>query len=280
MGLLYVLNRAWLKAHVDQLFPLPVAPKKGTPVDWVAWNSFLLWGRPFKEFYELFEAKYAAAVSHAIDIQDPNDRSGRSPLPKLGEHLIVLYGRGEAGLTPATGLLKKFITRASASLRVHAMEFVGQSLIDKEELPDDVVERFKTLWDAYWASTGREDVNRYPENDLFGSWFGSGRYPPSWSLPILVEVAKIVGVVGPEDEVAEQLVKTGETHTVLSMEALRHMLDGASDRYEVAQLFKTCRPLLKRAIESGGEAEMHARAAIDRLGRLGILKAGELLPEE
>jgi hypothetical protein len=122
---------------------------------------------------------------------------------RLGQHLMILYGRGQLGLDDDQALLRRFLGTANPDIRRHALTFAGQSI--DEKTPEDVIERFKTLWDIYWAGPGKKDAEDKSGSWLFGPWFSSGEFPQEWALDRLEQFVTVVPTPEPDHTIAENL---------------------------------------------------------------------------
>ena len=98
IGVINWIDPRWLAHNADRLFDLErVEESPANAFGWAAWNAFLVWVRPHIVFYRAFDKQFRYAVRQTglveIDKQDHDQ-----PMFRLGEHLMVLYGRGQLAL--------------------------------------------------------------------------------------------------------------------------------------------------------------------------------------
>jgi hypothetical protein len=210
IGLIYWIDRNWFGANADRLFYLEgIAESPLIAQGWAAWNAFLVWVRPHIEFYSLFREQFAYAVGQSAQV-NLTEQTSEQPMYRLGEHLMILYGRGQLGLDDDGGLLRCFLADAHPNVRRHAVGFVGQSLEGDETLPEEIVSRFQELWSLYWVSTGKQDAQEKPDAWLFGTWFSSGQFPEQWALEQLESFVEVTPTPEPDHAIAEQLAKSAQ----------------------------------------------------------------------
>jgi hypothetical protein len=210
LNLIYWIDKHWLVANAGRLFSLEgIAESPPMAQGWAAWNAFLVWVRPHIEFYKLFREQFAYAVEQSARVT-LTEHTYEQPMYRLGEHLMILYGRGQLGLDDDGGLLRRFLSDSHPDVRRHAVGFVGRSLEGDEELPEEVIRRFQELWSIYWDSIGKQDAQEKPDAWLFGPWFSSGRFPAPWALEQLESFLEVTPTPEPEHAIAEQLAKIAQ----------------------------------------------------------------------
>jgi hypothetical protein len=196
----------------------------------------------------------------------------------LGQHLMLLYGRGQLGFDDDEGLLRTFLATGNADVRRHALGFVGQTLEQSESVPQAILDRFMSLWDLYWPSVGRKDAEQAPDAWLFGTWFISEAFPTDWALSRLEDFVQVVGVAAPGHEVAVQLAKLTPSDPARSVRILDHMVRKDREGWKFYGWRDSASQILSLAIAAGGEARDIAVRLIDHLGRRGYVELGALLP--
>jgi len=277
--LLYWIDRAWLAANTDSIFDLrrfDAEPEKA--YGWAAWNAFLVWVHPRIDFYRLFKPQFRYAVEQASKVR-LTEPSRTQPMHRLGEHLVVLYGRGQLGLEDDEQLLRRFLSTAIPEIRRHAVGFVGRTLEGDKEIPDKVVQRFMELWDWYWPTCGRDDANEKPDDLLFGSWFACGKFPAQWSLDRLEQFVEVVPVPEPDHAIAEQLASIAQTDIMKTVRILDRMIRGDQSGWRIHGWLDPAKKILGLALSTGGSVREKADLLIDYLGRRGYTDFGKLLLE-
>ncbi len=274
IGLVNWIDPRWLAENADRLFDLErVEENPATAFGWAAWNAFLSWVRPHIVFYRALERQFRYAVLQAGRV-DVDKQDHDQPMFRLGEHLMVLYGRGQVPLT--ADVLQQFLSTARPAIRRHAIGFVGSSF-GHEDVPSDIVERFMALWDLYWAGHGRSDAADDPGAVLFGSWFASGEFPDDWALSCLHEYVEAVPVPEPEHLVMERLAKIAQTDIAKSVRIVERMVKGDREGWRMHGWQEPAKAILEGALKAGGAARRDAEQVIDFLGRRGYTAFGALL---
>lgn len=277
IGLIYWIDKQWLANNTNQLFPLEQMKEVPfVPEAWAAWNAILVWGGTHIEFYRAFRSQFAYAVEQVADIESTEGRR-EEPMRRLGEHLMLLYGRGQLTLDDDGGLLRKFIQDATPNLRRHTISFVGQSLDNSEEVPPEVIQRFMALWEYYWAGPGKEDAEEKPDAWLFGWWFSCGQFPEQWALDQLEQFVEVAPTPEPDHAIAEKLAEIAHGDISKSVRILDRMIRGDREGWRIQSCLDPAKKILAQAIKASGEAKDQAVALIDYLGRRGYTEFGQLL---
>lgn len=277
LGLLYWIDREWLADNSSRLFDLESIERSPRASEgWAAWNAFLVWVRPHAEFYRLFKREFEFAVAQSAEVAG-EAQSHERPMDHLAEHLMVLYGRGQLDDERATVLLRRFLESAHPDTRRHAFEFVGRVFESKEELPQDFVDRYRGLWDEYWAGAGKSDAEGKPDAWLFGMWFASGRFAPEWTLPRLEDYMTVAPVPEPDHLVLQTLVKLAPTNVESALRVLDTMIRADREGWRTRMWLDSARAILELGMKAGGETRQRTEQLIDHLGRRGFADLGELL---
>jgi len=279
IGLINWIDRQWLVENGDLLFQLEKIEQTSSAAHgWAAWSAFLVWVRPHIEYYRILKPQFAYAVDEAAKVE-LTERTREQPMYHLGEHLMILYGRGQLGLDDDKGLLRRFVDCSNPDVRRHAIGFIGQTLKHDEKAPEDVVERFMTLWDIYWNGSGRSDGEEKPNAYLFGMWFSCGQFPEQWALDALEHFVEVAPTPEPDHAIAEQLAKTAHVDIVKSTRILDRMVRGDREGWRIEGWRESAKEVLSQAMRTPGEAQRQAMALIDYLGRRGHTEFGQLLKD-
>lgn len=277
IGLIYWIDKDWLTANAGRLFYLTgIEESPPKTHGWAAWNAFLVWVAPHIEFYRLFKEQFAYGVAQSVHVNLAG-QNHEQPMNHLGEHLMVLFGRGHLRLNDDEGLLKRFLTDSNPDIRRHAIGFVGRSIEGDEEIPEEVVDRFKTLWGEYWAGVGREDTREKPDAWLFGTWFSSGKFPAQWALEQLEDYVNVTSTPEPDHSIAEQLAMVGHADIVRAVRILDRMVRGDREGWRIHGWLESVKAILEMAMNAGGDARTQAEQVINYLGRRGHTEFGDLL---
>jgi hypothetical protein len=277
IGLIYWIDKNWLGANADRLFRLEgIAESPPMAQGWAAWSAFLVWVKPHIEFYTLFREQFAYAVVQYVLSALPECTS-EQPLRHLGEHLMILYGRGQLGLDDDGGLLRRFLADSHPDVRRHAIDFIGRSLEGDEKIPEEVLGRFQELWSIYWTGAGKKDAQEKPDAWLFGTWFSSGQFPEQWALEQLESFVEITPTPEPDHAVAEQLAKIAQADICRAVRILDQMVRGDREGWRIHLWLDAAKQTLETAMMAGGDARTQAEQVINYLGRRGHTSFGDLL---
>lgn len=278
IGLIYWIDKNWLRKNTDRLFNLGGIEESPPKVKgWAAWNAFLVWVRPHNEFYTLLKKQFAFAVKQVgqANITEP---IFKNPLNYLGQHLILLFGRGHLDVGDDDDLLLRFLANSNSNLRCHVIGFVGQSLESNEQIPKQVIDRFMTLWEVYWGEMGRIDAEEKPDSELFGTWFSSGQFPEDWALKQLEQFVEVARLPEPAHKVVEELAKLAHTDPKRAVHILDRMIHSNRENWRIQRWQESARQILQTAMESGNhETCKTAVILINYLGRRGFNDFGQLL---
>jgi hypothetical protein len=275
LGLIHWIDDAWLAKNTAVLFDLAgIEQGRDNGFGWAAWNAFLVWVRPHVLFYRLFEREFAYAVRQAALVH-PEKQDDFQPMFRLGEHLMVIYGRGELSLSEP--VLQEFLLTADSAVRRHALGFVGSSLSQESGVPSPVVTRFVELWEAYWNGRGKDDAKEDPQAVLFGSWLGSKELPQQWVLDTLYEFVQVVPLPQPDHVAMDQLARLAPLDLLKAVRILDRFITGDREGWHIHGWQDPATGILKAALAAGGSAQTAAREVIARFGRRGYTRMGELL---
>ncbi len=283
-GLLYWIDKEWLKSRIDQLCDLEGDLKDpATAQSWAFWNAFLVCTVPYKVYFELLQKQFMSAVLQYRTL-DIDDVSHNTPAGRLGEHLVVLYGRGQLALEDNDGLLRSFLSKSCQPVRSYAISFVGRSLFREEgdsdePLPEEVLDRFKELWDWYWpeVEVGRDDEE--PSKDLFGYWYMCKRFDPEWAMQKLADYMQRVPSPDHYFGFFERLAEDANHNPQLSLSILEKLINAGNDDLRDRTHEQEIHIILGACMQADEATKSKAVELINNLGRKGLSGLGELLDE-
>lgn len=287
LGLLLWLDAEWLHAHADDIFNLTsIEQNLGEAYGWAAWGTFLSSNRPHIKFYELLRSQFSYAVDQASIVGELK-KSREQPFARLAEHLMVLYGRGNFGDSSEEawraddGIIERLMTKTHDSVRTRAIEFVGMSFQDEvNNLGHEIIERFKGLWERYWAAVGEGDAKRNPASYIFGYWFASKAFDPRWSIEQLEKFVGAANKAQPDDIIMERLAEIAPQDPLRSARIVGCLVDGDEENWRIGTWKERAKTVLAVALKDGGQAKIVAEGVIDLLGRRGYVEFGDLLEEQ
>ena len=281
-GLLHWVDESWVKANAERIFDLSVIERNPkSAYGWAAWNSFLDWGQVRTSYYQILRRQYIYAVEHLAEAKLPAN-SGRTPIHHLGEHLVILYGRGDLKTNSSDDekLLFDFLQAADSDVRSQTIAFVGSTFGHSEAVPEAIVGRFQKLWEWYWPEFGEKDVAARPPSGLFGSWFKCEQFPIQWRLKQLEAVVALPQIPDLADQAVERLAKIAEDHAAhvgVATHILDRMIRADKEGWRAYAWRESAMKILGLAIRGDDAVKGVALRLIDDLGRRGYQEFGELL---
>lgn len=277
IGLIYWIDKGWLAESAERLFSLEAIERGRTAAHgWAAWNAFLVWVLPHIDFYRLLRPQFAYAVGQSA-VVNTDERGRHQPMHHLGEHLMILYGRGQLSLDDDGALLRRFLSTANPDVRQHAIGFVGYTLERDEDIAENVIDRFETLWDVYWSGLGKRDARESPSAWLFGTWFSSGKFRDRWALERLQQFVQVNPTPEPDHSLVEKLAEIAHIDITKAIDILDMMVRGDSEGWRVEGWHDAAKRILTAALNTPGEVRETAERLIDYLGRRGYTEFGRLL---
>jgi hypothetical protein len=279
LGPMLWLDEGWVRAHQAQLFPTSSHNEEARRA---VWHTYLRYGRPFGLALTLFADQYAHTIEELP--QEGEEGEGRREVAHhLAEHLMSYYWQGSLPLGDREGLLRAFFKHASGKIRLYALEFVGRSLQNSDEVPPEPLELLRRLFDWRIEILRQIDdsvrTQAAVELQSFGWWFASAKFRPEWSLETLLKVFSFRVGIEPEHMVAEELVKLADRFPLEVAEALHRLIEQARATYgiigwrdEVRQLITSLREVNDVAVRA------LVTASVELLLAQGQLEYRELMP--
>jgi hypothetical protein len=281
-GLLDWIDESWVKTNAERIFDLIVIEREPTSAyGWAAWNSFLDWGQARASHYQILRPQYVYAVNDLPNaVLPPN--SGRTPIHRLGEHLVVLYGRGDLKTSSSDDekLLFDFLQAADSDARSKTIAFVGWTLRQSQAVPEAIVGRFQKLWDWYWPEFGEKDAVARPPSGLFGSWFKCEQFPMEWRLKRLEAVVALPQIPDLAEQAVERLATIAEAHAEhvgAATRILDRMIRADNEGWRAYAWRESAMKILGLAVRGDDAARDVALRLIDYLGWRGYREFGNLL---
>jgi hypothetical protein len=283
LGLLYWIDKAWLASRVDQLLnPLQSETEPITDCGWAAWNAFLVSIEPHIAYFDLLEKqfKYAADQYRKIVVEE---KTPYEVMTRFGEHLMILYGRGQLGLDDHEAILRRFLTDTSQVIRSHTIAFVGRSLSEDDaqaketlpKLPKEVIDRFVQLWDWYWPAVGSRDEE--PSRDMFGYWYTCGCFDRHWAIEKLREYVERAPFPEPHYRIPKRLAEDAELNPATSLAIIEKVIEADIEGWRTHGWKEEITQILSVAMRADEDTKTRATVLINSLGKKGWISLGELL---
>jgi len=271
------LDEAWTVENRKNIFPIE---KELYPLRNAAWESYIVFNKPYKKAYELLKEEYRTATE-TIGSAPKKEHFVADPDKRLSEHIMTLYWWGNFKLDNPSSLLIRFYKNASDELRSHAHLFIGKSLKNTEDkVSNAIIGRLKKLWKfrmkvAYKANKIETFTK---ELSAFGRWFTSKQFDDEWSLEQLEGILKITGEIGNSHSVMNRFIEIADERALQVIQCIYMMVDNAKERWDVDYWKEDIYEALSKIMQAGdSEAKMEAEKLINELGSRGYLKFGELL---
>lgn len=277
------IDATWLRANVGRIFDLRATEAMPTNAHcWAAWSVFLYTHRPHIQLYDLLRDQFSSAVDQSMLVSDCKKQ--RKVWSLLSQHLVLLFARGDLGLTGDAGLaadsgiIRRLVTKSHISVRSYAVQYAGEALCRQQKpVPLEVISRLESLWDHYWNEIGRNDALATAQSAVFGSWFSSGVFEPQWSIVRLLDFVSAAPRAEPGKMIVEKLASICRNDPLNSAQIIQKLVLGSTEGWQI-QAWKThAKQVLEVALETGDEAQLVAEDVIDWLGRRGFEEFGELL---
>jgi len=259
------VDESWAIDHASDIFPL-AGPHSA--YGWAAWNSYLVASRTYDRIFRGIRNVYTQAISQLTPDLAKGD-SRFNPLDRLANHLMLLCGRGVLNIAEDE-ILKDFFRKIAPSVMAHAIRFVGRSLVDAEDLPDEITPRFVSLWEWLWSDFRAEHADSPPEHFAnFGWWLYCGKFDPNWCLDRLLEVSAIAPMVEPEHKVVEVLASLAASRPLAVVTIADRMVRADKEGWRLHGWRESLLALLKAVLAGqNAEAKAEARNLIDHLALL------------
>jgi len=217
----------WYQAHVVERLSLREA-ERDKPVTWAFWMTFLKYQNPHRVWLRTHEESYRAmpAWMHGIESQR---QELMEVISNFLNHLMVYYWQGDLDLQDGS-LISEAFANASPGKRMQVICYVGAALDRGEAPPEDVCQRFRTLWEWYWGNYGVQDVTARKADrtrqSLFGDWIASGQLGIEWSFTTLLGYLSQDSEAEHEDDVLARLDEWCPSHPVQALDATRLLVIG------------------------------------------------------
>ncbi len=272
---LVLLDDAWASQHVASIFPEDQPELRDA-----AWETYLRFCRVYNRPFELLRSQYREAVDR-VDENGGHDPSTRESIGGfLGEHLVILAGRGLVAWSDQDALLRRFFEKAEPDDVRRAIWPTGRDLSKHEnEIPDEALGRFQRLADELLGLLKKQGRKRMGHLSRLGWWIASGRFDPEWTLDRLQRLLELAGAAEPNFQVMDCLVEISKSNPTEAFKVLRTWLnDERPDRSVLIGRKKSTMAILQAALKQPSTQD-DARSFIHQLGAAGHLGFRDLLAE-
>lgn len=272
---LVLLDDAWASQQVTSIFPDDQPELRDA-----AWETYLrrcpVYNRPF----QLLRDQYLEAVDR-LDETEGHDSSTRENIGGfLGEHLVLLAGRGLIAWSDQDGLLRQFFEKAAPDEARRAIWRVGRDLSREEnDIPEDALDRLERLAEELLELLKKHGRERMGHLSRLGWWIASGRFDPEWTLDRLQRLIELAGAAEPSFAVMDCLVEISKNNPTEAFKVLRTWLNTErSDQRVLVGRKESTMAILQAALKQPATQDA-ARSFIHQLGAAGYLDFRDLLAD-
>lgn len=269
LGQLFWLAPDWVETHAGRLLG----------ADWygdiVATVALLYYSRP-ASFFPVMSGKLAELISRVRDGEDLNWAWTHhvSIIELLGESMMRMVLTGERDLSD--NLVAQYLLEVPPRTRGEVLFRVGNLLGQEDNIPADILDRARGLWDARAEAT-RQNPVALPELSGFYVWVDSGKFSVDWWLPRLREVALTTDLEG-VTYLGEHLVEAAPHDPGGALDVLDTLIRGISEPWARYDLVDHAPHVIAHALDCGDKAIAEkARNLTDYLGRQGYLQISDLV---
>ena len=256
IGQLAALDREWLRAQRERLFP-DADPQLAE----LAWQAYVCWNRPTTLVLELLPEAFHAAIER---IPTSADEGRVDADAYLVEHVLLFYVWGRIEMDSADGLLPALFAHATPRLRAHAIEFAGR-VMRESKLDGEQCVRLQALW--AWRleqSAHGDEAERRTEVEQFGWWFTSPLCDQEWLLAELARSIEIAGWIEPDSLVLDKLAEIAADHPVEALRCAELLVARPKERWFISATMPELQRILTAALASD-TTHASARRLVNRL---------------
>ena len=242
-----------------------------------AWETYLRFCPVYSTPFELLREQYSGAVDRLPSSNERASASRGEPNKRLGQHLLIMAGRGVLSWGDDDALLRTYFQSATPEDSRRAIGLIGRDLSNEEsELPQDVVDRFASLAEelvGLLRDRGRDQMGHLSS---LGWWVASGRFQGLWALDQLDRLIDLAGAAEPRFVVMDCLVALSGQYPAKTLAVLRSWAD--LDHPNRSVFFgrdESVRTILRAALASPS-ARDEASVFIDQLLAAGHLQFRDL----
>ena len=269
---LTLLDANWSAQNVRRIFPDRYPELRDA-----AWETYLRFCPVYSTPFELLREQYSAAVDRLPSSNERASATRGEPNKRLGQHLLIMAGRGVLSWGDDDALLRNYFQNAKPEDSRRAIGLIGRDLSNEDsELPQDVVDRFASLTEELMGvlrETGRDGMGHLSS---LGWWIASGRFDGAWTLAQLERLIDLAGAAEPRFVVMDCLVELSGEYPAKTLAVLRLWVSrDQSNRSVIFGRDDSVRTILRAALASPAACD-EARSLIDQLLAAGHLQFRDL----
>jgi len=244
--LLAFLDIDWVRSRAERIFSTDTQ-NAFDPLGLAAWDSYVKYGGANLGTMRLLRSQYELFVRSLRTDSGPNDVERN-----VADHVMVMYWHGELGDDPSeSDLLRKLFENGSVHVRRRALEFVGRSLRELDDLAEDVRQRVTRLWEFRLASVRSAPKPESGELEAFGWWMESSALDADWRIEQLLEVLHLASAVDADHLVVAALADMDESRLEAALRPLVPLIRADTEGWGVYGWKESAHRLIQRGAASG-----------------------------
>jgi hypothetical protein len=169
---------------------------------------------------------------------------------------MTFYWRGKLEMDEPDGLLNRFWNKAPASVRGHAIDFIGRSLKNTVgKVPPEVLRRLKYLWETRLGVAEKEPGKHKEEMEAFSWWFYSEKFDDKWAINQTMKALEISGKTRSDYLILERLAAVVETMPKEAIQCLEIIARDDREGWSILGWRDYTRTILSKALQ-GSDPEI------------------------
>jgi hypothetical protein len=267
LGELIFIDRAWTASFLPRLFD-----DTDDELRRAAWDGAVVGARATGALVSLL--RDAGLYDRAIDRLAQADPAPSELDKRTAEHIVLnwwwRYDR-------AGELLDAYLAAAPEAHRVHAMDFIGRSLYDKDARAD--VDAHASLLTDLWRLRLADLPAQDAELGEFSHWYGAGVIPEPQATELMIQTIPVAPKLAGGRRVVLQAARVARAEPSAAMDLAATLLASDTHRHALRWGEDHVRELLQAVLAaSDDEARARAVAFVHDLGELGLLDLRDVLP--
>ena len=214
---LTLLDANWSAQNARRIFPDRYPELRDA-----AWETYLRFCPVYSTPFELLREQYSAAVDRLPSSNERASATRGGPNKRLGQHLLIMAGRGVLSWGDDDALLRNYFQNAKPEDSRRAIGLIGRDLSNEDSgLPQDVVDRFASLAEELVGLLRDRGPDQMGHLSSLGWWVASGSFYGPWALAQLDRLIDLAGAAEPRFVVMDCLVELSGQYPAKTLAVLR-----------------------------------------------------------
>jgi hypothetical protein len=266
------LDEGWARQLAPRVFP--AARELAAYFD-AAWNTYVVFNRPFTSVFGVLGDAYCRAVQKAGEQEDDAARAD-SPDEHLADHLLTYRVLG-ATVGGDEDLFARFWKTAGSALRKQVLTRAGWSLEKSPNLESEIRGRFIATWEWIFGETNASDPGALAG---FGAWLGAPTFDASWLLAQARAVLDLGVHLDPDFVVYRALPRLASDHPREAVAVLRGMVLTDNEGWSLHGAVDETREALRLVLASeDADTRREAEELVHLLGARGMTEFRDLVAD-